>query len=171
MKKQVLSLLFLLFMVFHLPLSVFAHSELETAAPAEGETVTTDLEALVLTFSTKIESLSSVTLTNGEKEIPIQLSIEDNQMTGRITNQLENGEYKVEYKVIGADGHAIEGNYHFKVDRPEQAASEQEKKSEQAFPEPDKKDQPKNPGYFAPLTIVLFVAAAIISFFIFRRKR
>lgn len=83
-EKMLLSLLLLMMMVIQLPLSAFAHSKLESSTPAEGEKVTTDLEAVVLTFSTKIESLSTMTLKNGDKEIPLQISIEDDQMTGAI---------------------------------------------------------------------------------------
>ncbi|MFG6494466.1 copper resistance protein CopC [Fictibacillus sp. UD] len=178
MKKMLLSFILLLIMVIQLPLSAFAHSELESSTPAEGEKVTTDLEAVVLTFSTKIESLSTMTLKNGDKEIPLQISIEDDQMTGAINNPLENGNYTVVYKIIGADSHVIEGNYTFSVDRPEQDQAQEEnpedKKEdtgEQALPDTEKKDQPKNPSYFAPLTIGLVIVIAIVSFFAFRRKR
>ncbi|GGB59784.1 copper resistance CopC family protein [Fictibacillus barbaricus] len=176
MKKTVLSFVFLLTVVFQLPLFAFAHSELESATPAEGEKVTTDLETVVLTFSTKIESLSTIKLKNDNKEIPLQVSVEDDQMIGKMNAPLENGNYTVEYKVIGADSHVIEGNYTFSVERPEQALQEegqekQEDDAEQALPEADKKDQPKNPSYFAPLTIGLVILIAIVSFFAFRRKR
>ena len=177
MKKTVLSFVFLLTVVFQLPSFAFAHSELESATPAEGEKVTTDLETVVLTFSTKIESLSTIKLKNDNKEIPLQVSVEDDQMIGKMNVPLENGNYTVEYKVIGADSHVIEGNYTFSVERPEQAQQEegQEEKqqddAEQALPEADKKDQPNNPRYFAPLTIGLVILIAIVSFFAFRRKR
>lgn len=177
MKKTVLSFVFLFTVVFQLPSFAFAHSELESATPAEGEKVTTDLETVVLTFSTKIESLSTIKLKNDNKEIPLQVSVEDDQMIGKMNAPLENGNYTVEYKVIGADSHVIEGNYTFSVERPEQAQQEegqeekQEDDAEQALPEADKKDQPKNPSYFAPLTIGLVILIAIVSFFAFRRKR
>jgi copper resistance protein C len=176
MKKTVLYFVFLL-TVFQLPSFAFAHSELESATPAEGEKVTTDLETVVLTFSTKIESLSTIKLKNDNKEIPLQVSVEDDQMIGKMNAPLENGNYTVEYKVIGADSHVIEGNYTFSVERPELAQQEenqeekQEGDAEQALPEADKKDQPKNPSYFAPLTIGLVILIAIVSFFAFRRKR
>lgn len=177
MKKTVLSFVFLLTVVFQLPSFAFAHSELESATPAEGEKVTTDLETVVLTFSTKIESLSTIKLKNDNKEIPLQVSVEDDQMIGKMNAPLENGNYTVEYKVIGADSHVIEGNYTFSVERPEQAQQEEGQEEEpeddgdQALPEADKKDQPKNPRYFAPLTIGLVILIAIVSFFAFRRKR
>ncbi|RZT23332.1 copper resistance CopC family protein [Fictibacillus sp. BK138] len=176
MKKTVLSFLLLFVIAFNLPSSVLAHSDLESATPAKGEKVTTDLEAVVLTFSTKIESLSTMKLKNENEEIPLQISIEDNQMTGKMNNRLENGNYTVEYKIIGADGHVIEGNYSFSVDRPEQAQPKEEPEenqdnTEQVLPEQDKKEQPGNPSYFGPLTIGLVIIIAIVSFFAFRRKR
>ncbi|MCM3732480.1 copper resistance protein CopC [Fictibacillus nanhaiensis] len=175
MKKKVLSLLLLFVFVLNLPSFVFAHSDLESATPAEGEKVTTDLEAVVLTFSTRIESLSTMKLKNEKEEIPLQISIEDNQMTGKMNNQLDNGNYTVEYKIIGADGHVIERNYTFSVDRPEQAQpkdqpDENQDQTEQTLPEQDKKEQPSNPSYFPPLTIGLVIVIAIVSFFVFRKK-
>ncbi|MED1862975.1 copper resistance protein CopC [Fictibacillus nanhaiensis] len=179
--KKILIPFFLLFtIVFQLPLSASAHSKLETSTPAEGEKVTTDLEAVVLTFSTKIESLSTMTLKNGDKEIPLQISVEDDQMTGAITNPLENGNYTVAYKIIGADSHVIEGDYSFSVDRPalEEAPNEdatdngtQEDNAEKELTDQEKNEKPNNPTYFAPLTIGLVIVIAIVSFFAFRRKR
>ncbi len=182
MNKLLLPLVLLVTIVFQLPLSASAHSKLESSTPAEGEKVTTDLEAVVLTFSTKIESLSTMTLQNGDKEIPLQISVEDDQMTGAITNPLENGNYTVAYKIIGADSHVIEGNYSFSVDRPKQEEAteegtpnndEQEKQdnNEKALTDQEEKEKPNNPTYFAPLTIGLVIVIAIVSFFAFRRKR
>jgi copper resistance protein C len=176
MNKKVLSFLLLFVIVFHLPSSVFAHSDLESATPAKEEKVTTDLEAVVLTFSTKIESLSTMKLKNEKEEIPLQISIEDNQMTGKMNKRLENGNYIVEYKIIGADSHVIEGNYNFSVDRPEEAQpkdkqEENQDNTEQILPDQDKKEKPSNPSYFGPLTIGLVIVIGIISFFAFRRKR
>jgi copper resistance protein C len=179
MKKTLLSFVLLLLLVFQLPSSAFAHSKLESATPGEGEKVTTDLEAVVLTFSTKIESLSAMKLKNENKEIPLQISVEDDQMIGKMNDPLENGNYTVEYKIIGADSHVIEGNYSFSVDRPEQPQQEeapekqeeQEDHTEQALPEADESEQPDNPSYFAPLTIGLIIVIAIVSFFAFRRKK
>ncbi|WP_416731198.1 copper resistance CopC family protein [Fictibacillus sp. JL2B1089] len=183
MNKLLLPLILLVTIVFQLPLSASAHSKLETSTPAEGEKVTTDLEAVVLTFSTKIESLSTMTLKNGDNEIPLQISVEDDQMTGAITNPLENGNYTVAYKIIGADSHVIEGNYSFSVDRQKQeeateedtpsndAQEKQEDSSEKALTDQEKKEKPNNPSYFAPLTIGLVILIAIVSFFAFRRKR
>ncbi len=182
MNKLLLPLVLLVTIVFQLPLSASAHSKLESSTPAEGEKVTTDLEAVVLTFSTKIESLSTMTLKNGDKEIPLQISVEDDQMTGAITNPLENGNYTVAYKIIGADSHVIEGNYSFSVERPKQEEAteegtpnndEQEKQdnNEKALTDQEEKEKPNNPTYFAPLTIGLVIVIAIVSFFAFRRKR
>ena len=34
-------------------------------------------------------------------------------------NPLENGKYKVEWKIIGADGHPINGEFSFSVNMPD----------------------------------------------------
>jgi methionine-rich copper-binding protein CopC len=176
MIKKVFSFLVLFVFVIQLPLSAFAHSDLESAQPAEGEKVITDLEVINLTFSTKIESLSTMKLKNENKEIPLQISIEDNQMTGKISKPLENGNYTVEYRIIGADSHVIEGDYTFSVDRPnapktDEKTAEKPKVQEKSKKQPlHKHEEPKNPTYFAPLTVLLVILIAVGSFFMFRKK-
>ncbi|MDR7071872.1 copper resistance CopC family protein [Fictibacillus barbaricus] len=177
MIKKVLSFILLFVLALQMPLSVFAHSELESAQPSEGEKVTTDLEVVNLTFSTKIEDLSTMKLKNGSKEIPLQISIEDNQMTGKMEKPLENGSYTVEYRIIGADSHVIEGNYTFSLERPKQNET-QHKPAEKAGKQETKKEKTEhhhenktnNPSYFAPLTILLVLLIAVGSFFAFRKR-
>lgn len=99
-----------------------AHTGLESSIPAQGSTVTEKLNEITLTFLTKIEETSSFTVTNSSDE-PIEvdgITVSENVLTGNVTDSLENGTYKVNWKIIGADGHPMEGVIDFVLDAPEE---------------------------------------------------
>ena len=92
--------------------AVSAHTGLTSSSPADGEDVTEDVHEIVLEFNTKIETTSTVKVFNENKEeiIVSNTQVSDNVMTGGFMSPLDNGTYTVEWKIIGADGHPIQGN-------------------------------------------------------------
>ena len=72
-------------------------------------------------FNTKIETTSTVKVFNENKEeiIVSNTQVNDNMMTGGFMSPLDNGTYTVEWKIIGADGHPIQGTYSFMVSQDE----------------------------------------------------
>ncbi len=97
--------------------SVDAHTYLQESIPNQGEVVTKPISELLLTFETKIENGSKLELVNRSNDstiIPEEITIETNRMEARFPD-LTTGEYRVIWKVIGADGHIIEGDYSFTV--------------------------------------------------------
>lgn len=102
--------------------SALAHTGLESSTPAQGSTVTEKLNEITLTFLTKIEETSSFTLTNSSNEaMKIEgITVNDKIMTGNVTESLENGEYQINWKIIGADGHPIDGVIDFTLQAPEE---------------------------------------------------
>ncbi|AYB48166.1 hypothetical protein AK95_25620 [Paenibacillus sp. LC231] len=106
-------------LVFAFPTTIFAHTQLEMSSPKEGETVTTELKDVSLQFDTNIEKLSSFKIIHESKqEVPLdQTTIEGNTMTRHIMDgtALENGTYTIEWRIVGKDGHPIEGKYDFIV--------------------------------------------------------
>lgn len=117
-QQIIIGMLFAL--VFAFPTTIFAHTQLEMSSPKEGETVTTELKDVSLQFNTNIEKLSSFKIIHESKqEVPLdQTTIEGNTMTRHIMDgtALENGTYTVEWRIVGKDGHPIEGKYDFVVD-------------------------------------------------------
>lgn len=99
-----------------------AHTGLESSIPAQGSTVTEKLDEITLTFLTKIEETSSFTVTNSSDEsIEVDgITVSENVLTGNVTDSLENGAYKINWKIIGADGHPMEGEIDFVLDAPEE---------------------------------------------------
>jgi copper resistance protein C len=120
MKKLIVMLLLLL--LWTVPTrSVFAHTYLQQALPSQNEVVTEPISELQLTFTTKIENGSTFELENnttGVRINPTTISIETKLMKGTLPQSIENGDYRVNWKVIGADGHIIQGEYTFMVAVP-----------------------------------------------------
>lgn len=102
--------------------NALAHTGLESSTPAQGSTVTEKLNDITLSFLTKIEETSSFTLTNSsDEEIEVaDITVNDHLLTGNVTESLANGAYQINWKIIGADGHPIEGVIDFVLDAPEE---------------------------------------------------
>jgi hypothetical protein len=70
-----------------------------------------------------------------------ELTVSGNVMLGSLTDELENGPYTISWKIIGADGHPIEGEVPFSVQiaaaAEEPAAEEpaEQPEAEEAVPE------------------------------------
>ena len=100
-----------------------AHTGLESSTPAQGSTVTEQLSEITLTFLTKIEETSSFTVTNSSDEsVEVSgINVEENVMNGSLEDSLDNGAYKINWKIIGADGHPMEGVIDFVLEAPQEA--------------------------------------------------
>ncbi len=94
----------------------FAHTKLKSAVPADGSTVETAPAAFALTFSepARLTALSVQKDGGAEQKItglPATASAEV-----RIpAPKLEHGRYTLSYRLVGADGHAINGKLTFTV--------------------------------------------------------
>ncbi len=117
--KRVISVTLILLFAF--TTTVSAHTGLTSSSPADGEVVAEDIHEVVLEFNSKIESTSTVKVFNeNEEEISVSnIQVNDNVMTGAFMSPLENGTYTVDWKIIGADGHPIQGSYSFVVNQEE----------------------------------------------------
>ena len=100
--------------------SALAHTGLETSSPQDGEVIKEELREISLTFETKIEQGSTFELknSNGNSIVVDEIVLNENKMVGNFSNPLENGEYQVNWNIIGADGHPIEGEFSFSVEVP-----------------------------------------------------
>lgn len=99
----------------------FAHTYLDVTTPADGETVTTDIQKIELNYSGTIEEGSFFTLnaSNGD-EISVQsFAVENGLLTGYLETPLPNGNYTVNWNSISQDGHPLSGSYSFTVNKPE----------------------------------------------------
>ncbi|SDN10681.1 hypothetical protein SAMN05518871_103310 [Psychrobacillus sp. OK028] len=102
--------------------SALAHTGLESSTPAQGSTITEKLTEITLKFLTKIEETSTFTLMNSSnEEVDLEgITVNENILTGNVTEKVENGAYQINWKIIGADGHPIEGVIDFVLEAPEE---------------------------------------------------
>ncbi|MGE6370264.1 copper resistance CopC family protein [Planococcus kocurii] len=113
MKKIILLLVLTL---FSMPLVGQAHTTLSSSSPAEGSVVVESLEEVVLTFGTVVEQGSTMTLeSEGTTYEFDEVLLSDEVMTGTITEELPNAPYTINWKIIGVDGHPIEGVVSFEL--------------------------------------------------------
>lgn len=136
--KKSLFLFFALFLAFSS--SVSAHTGLKSSSPADGETVTESMQEIHLEFETAIENGSTLSLIDESgTEISIEnVELSENKMTATTTDPLKGGQYTVNWRIVGEDGHVIEGTYLFivqienKSNEGLDAADEQTEESNQA---------------------------------------
>lgn len=171
--------------------SAFAHTGLESSSPKNGDIITEELKQISLTFETKIEQGSTFELQNPNGEtIPVEnISLSENQMIGNLINPLENGDYQANWKIIGADGHPIEGDFSFSVNVPvtEATPEEQVQPQEETEPQPNIEEktedtlneeaknegiqQNKMPSYVIPTIIGVLIVIIIISFLLIMKRK
>lgn len=118
------------------PFTVMAHTTLTESNPSEGEVLSTQPENIELEFGTVIEEGSSMTLSGPEASIELgEITVSDNIMASEVTTQLPNGQYIIDWKIIGEDGHPIEGQILFGVDveAPQEEIAEETPEEEPAI--------------------------------------
>lgn len=117
--KKIIYATLVLFFAFSSGVS--AHTSLTSSSPADGDHIAEDVHEIILEFNSKVETTSTVKVFNeNEEEIIVSnTQVDDNVMTAGFISPLDNGTYTVEWKIIGADGHPIQGSYSFMVSRDE----------------------------------------------------
>ncbi|MFC7686180.1 copper resistance protein CopC [Ureibacillus sp. GCM10028918] len=113
-------LIFSFVFLFSFVNTTFAHTHIESSSPQSGEVLTEALEEITLTYEGKIEQSSFFTLQNAAGEtVPVDnITVSENVLSGSLPEPIENGEYLINWNIIGADGHLIEGEVPFTVDVP-----------------------------------------------------
>lgn len=114
-----LTLGLLLILVF--PTATWAHSKLETSTPAADAKLTESVQEVSLSFNANIdENLSTLKVKNaqGESVEVAEVKVNQNTMLGTLAAPLPSGSYTVEWKIVGGDGHPVDGTYAFEVDAP-----------------------------------------------------
>jgi copper resistance protein C len=94
-----------------------AHTHLKASVPAEGSVVTTAPANLVLTFTgaARVTALTLQKEGGAEQKIEPLPAAAAKEVTVPVP-KLTPGKYVVNWRVAGADGHAMSGKLHFTVD-------------------------------------------------------
>lgn len=104
-----------------LPSAVAAHSDLETAAPADGAVVSGTPPEIVLTFSEPLDpAKSSVTLhdPSGAEIGKGGVGAADDTLMRVVPTSLEPGTYEIRWTSAALDGDILRGTLHFRVTAP-----------------------------------------------------
>ncbi len=130
MFKKLSLFTFILFFTF--VSATLAHTGLESSNPQNGEVINEELKQITLTFEGTIEQGSTFTLlnANGETITVDNMTIMENILTGDLSTPLENGDYTVDWSIIGEDGHLIEESFTFSVDAPVAETTEENTETE-----------------------------------------
>lgn len=191
--KKIWMIAILIFISFNSKIEVFAHSYTKESNPAEGEIVEEPLDMIDITFETEIETIGELFITDNDETYQVEnITIEEDKLIAKFDKPLENGEYKATWKIVGEDGHPLEGTISFTVQVPDQSKTEtstreetenQTEDSEQEAQEPRKKEdtvplnEQKNQNgivnsnfqtWFLPVAALTIL---IMAFFIFRKGK
>lgn len=104
------------------PMGVAAHSELETASPADNATLSAQPEEILLTFSAELDSKSSVTLhdPSGTQIAKAGVDASDNTAMQMPLSSLTlaPGTYEIRWTSVATDGDILHGTLHFTLTAP-----------------------------------------------------
>ncbi|WP_214846374.1 copper resistance protein CopC [Exiguobacterium sp. S90] len=98
------------------PVQVSAHTGLESSTPQADETVL-PTKTITLDFETNIEAGGSIQVFDSTSSDALKgtFTQERRRMTFQLDRELTSGRYRVEWKIVGTDGHPIEGTYLFNI--------------------------------------------------------
>lgn len=179
MKKLVLMLCLFTFMI---PNLASAHTGLKSSNPSEGEVIKEELKEITLQFETEIENLSTMKVIKEDgTEIELDsVTIEEKAMSGLLPNSIENGSYTIDWKIIGTDGHPIEGKIPFNVQIEQKEEvnppaanvtekdSDKQKEESKASEERTEKNDGLSPIFFM---VIGFILGAIVFFYRIKKMK
>jgi copper transport protein len=109
-----------------LPAQAWAHLKLQSSSPAQGDTVRTSLTEIRLTFTQAVEPRYTTVslLDNNGNAINIGTlepvgTGKTQQFIYRLTHPVVSGEFVLQWKTAGTDGHVVSGSFDFIVDVPD----------------------------------------------------
>ncbi|WP_167555445.1 copper resistance protein CopC [Gottfriedia acidiceleris] len=112
--KKGLSIIILLLFLF--PTMASAHTKLVSSNPSNGQIITEPINQITLEFEEALEQLGTIKLYKaGTATAVTNVQVKDNKLIADLPNGLENGDYKIEWKVVSEDGHPVTGQIPFKV--------------------------------------------------------
>jgi methionine-rich copper-binding protein CopC len=94
-----------------------AHASLVGTDPKDGSSLATAPSTITLTFDENIGNPAyiAVTAPNGSKVDVSDVRAVDNTITGTVADVDQKGRYTAAYRVVSADGHPVEGTFHYSV--------------------------------------------------------
>lgn len=99
------------------PAAASAHASLESSTPAQGARLETMPAEVSLTLSEPVRSASSVEVTapDGTRVNSDTVTVLDDTVTTAIDRPTTAGAYRMTYRIVSADDHAVNGTIDFEV--------------------------------------------------------
>ena len=118
--NKILSIVTVLSLTMLFSVQAYAHSYLSGSNPTDGEVLTESIQEITLNFEGNIMegSFLSIKTINGEEIKVTNIEIGDGYLTSMLEKPLTTNEYIVNWSIISADGHPLEGTYSFTVNAP-----------------------------------------------------
>ncbi len=134
------------------PSSVMAHTGLQSSIPGEGEVVNGQMKDILMEFNTEVESLSRFKLTDefGNEVAIEELTVDKNRMSGKLKENLAAGPYTIVWKIVGRDGHPIDGQINFIVESEADEAGAGATEDEEQTPAPTASETADKPADMEP---------------------
>ena len=120
MMKKLVSSMSALALAVIIATPALGHTHLTETNPADGATVTKAITELTLNFDGEVGEGSFIELTSSsgeEIDVPT-IEIDEMNMVATLAEPLANNTYTVDWSIISADGHPLQGSYTFTVDAP-----------------------------------------------------
>jgi len=165
--KKGLSIIILLLFLF--PTMASAHTKLVSSNPSNGQVITEPMKQITLEFEEALEQLGTIKLYKaGTATAVTNVSIKGNKLIADLPNGIENGDYKIEWKVVSEDGHPVTGQIPFKVQlkQAETKTNDKAVKDQTPTKEKQKEATPKKEKskYLIPLIAIgLFGIALMVG--------
>ncbi len=185
---------FAIALLFLVPAVAFAHAELDTSSPADGETVEGTPEEITADFTGTLEDGSTFQLRNAAGDVVAEGAIDpdDDQRMTLEPPPLEPGTYEIRWQAqaIGDDGHASleRGTYEFTViaapsqppapsappsDAPSATATAEPPSAEpspSASPTPDPTPTVSTTDVLLPIIAAVVILAVLAGYLLNRRR-
>ncbi|WP_416902947.1 copper resistance CopC family protein [Micromonospora echinospora] len=97
-----------------------AHARLASTSPAEDATLSTPVETVEFTFDDRVrEQFVTIVVAGPEGRSYLRGDVEVDQFRLRQpVYPTGSGSYRVAWRVVGSDGHPVQGEFRFRVDLP-----------------------------------------------------
>ena len=94
-----------------------AHAVLVGTNPKDGASLATAPRTITLTFNENIgtPAFIAVQSPDGKKVTTSKATAIDHQISATVADVDKRGRYAVSYRVVSADGHPVEGTFHYSV--------------------------------------------------------
>jgi copper resistance protein C len=165
-------MMFFVLLTFTLPVTVEAHTHLQSSTPEEGGTVSGENPVVTLTFDSPVQEPNALTVTDQQGE---EYTIEnfthspEDTLEFEVPEEVADGEIEFFYSIIGEDGHVMENTLMFNYSGGEETDASEEEEAESATESTDEQQaedqESDSTSWLLPLIGVgLLVTAGIIYF-------